>query len=400
MREQVSALLLGVDPAVLGEVHQLLTGLDTFTIPCSQGSFQDGPRLTREHEPDVAMIVMDGDARAAFALMEEITRAAPTTQIFALSRDDSTENLVKVMRAGATEFLSLPLQPAHVVKAFVKVTELRRLARPTATPGQIWTIYSPKGGAGVSTVAANLAFELHTGMAKSVCLVDLDYQSGDLALLLNVTPVYTLLDIALNFRRLDSVFLQGTLTRHGSGVYLLAAPPHASPDATPIPVEQVGAVLELLQSMYDVVIVDTSRTLVQETVAALSHASRVFLLVELTLPFLRGYRRTMEVLDAIGVPRERVEVVVAKHPGRRADIPLDEAKKSLDLAVTHLLPRDDDTAVTALNRGMPLAEVKANSSLRRAIVQIAATHTTSAGGKEEQPGAKKRKGLLGGIFSS
>jgi pilus assembly protein CpaE len=398
MRDQLPALLLAVDAATRAEVRALLSGSDVATVTCTEGAFEDGMRLVRDAAPDVVMVVMDGDARGALSLMEEIVRAAPGAQLLALSRDASTENIIKAMRAGASEFLSLPLDPQQVLKALIKIITLRRLAAPRGAGGQIWTVYGPKGGAGVTTAAANLGIEL-IAMGKSACVVDLDFQAGDLALVLNLNPHYTMLDIALNFRRLDSVFLQGTLARHPSGLFLLAAPPHGSPDTGDIPVEQVSAVLELLKSLYDVVIVDTARALAEETLAALQGADRILLLIELTLPFLRGYRRTMELLDSMSVARDRVDVIVSKHNGARAAIPLDEAKKTLEVSVAHTLPRDDDTALTALNKGLPLREVKASSPLRRGIVQLAEALIAppAAGAGEER---KRKKGLLGGLFAS
>jgi len=403
MQEHLSVILLSLDAAALTEIRTRITGLDSVAVACTEAGFYEGLQLARVHAPDVVMIVMDDDTQNAVTLMEEINRALPATQIFALSRYDTTENIVKTMRAGATEFLSLPLDPAQILKAMIKATALRRLDQPAAATGRIWTVYSPKGGAGTTTLAANLAVELSSRLGKSACLVDLDYQSGDLALALNLNPVYSMVDITLNFRRLDSVFLQGTLTRHPSGIYLLAAPPYGSVDTAAIPAEHIRTVLDLLKTMYDVVIVDTARTLSDETVAALWSATRVLLLIERSLPFLRGYRRTVDMLDAIGVSRERVDVVVSKNTASRAAIPLDKAKKSLDLSVTHTLPRDDETALAALNRGVSLAEVRRSSPLRRAIAELATTlldgaNTTTDPNSPNE--AKKRKGILSSIFSS
>ena len=398
MHDQLPILLLAVDGATRGDIRALLNGTDVASVSCTEGSFEEGMRLLRDGAPDVIMVVMDGDARGALSLMEEILRAAPGAQLLALSRDASTENIIKAMRAGASEFLSLPLDPQQVLKTLVKIITLRRLTGPRSAGGQIWTVYGPKGGAGVTTLAANLGIEL-VAMGKSACVVDLDFQSGDLGLVLNVNPHYTLLDIALNFRRLDSVFLQGTLTRHPSGLYLLAAPPYGSPDTGDIPVEQVTAVLDLLKSLYDVVIIDTARALAPETLTALHSANRILMLIELTLPFLRGYRRTMELLDGMSVPRDRVEVIVSKEAGLKAAIPLNEAKRTLDVPVTHSLARDQETAIAALNKGLPLREVKASSPLSRSIAQLAEALIAppNAQGGEER---KRRKGLLGGLFAS
>jgi pilus assembly protein CpaE len=396
MREQLPALLLGADEAVLAEVRALFAALDATPVRCTVGRLGDGVRLAQETSAEVVAIVVDGDAPAAFALMEDLSQAAPSAYIFALSRDDSTENIIKAMRAGATEFLSLPIEAAQATRALIKVTALRRLAQPSGKPAQIWTLYSPKGGAGVTTLAVNLAIEAQAA-GRSVCIVDLDYQAADVALFLNVNPLYTMMDITLNFRRLDSVFLQGTLTRHPSGVYLLAAPQHG--EASAIPVEQVHAVIELLRTMYDIVIIDTPRSLAPEVMTAFSLASRVVLLVDLTLPMLRGYRRTMEVLDGLGVTPDRVDVVVSKYGSSRAAVPLDEAKRSLGLSVAHTLPRDDESALAALNKGAPLADAKPTSALRRAIAELA-TILAGPQGSVETPAPRKRRGILGGLFAS
>ena len=397
MREQISSLLLGADSAILGEVKALMNSLEATPVSCAEGALEDGVKLALESTPEVVGVLLDGDARSAFALMEDLSRAVPSAYIFALSQDDSTENIIKAMRAGATEFLSLPLDTGQLVKALIKVTALRRLAHPTGKPAQILTLYSPKGGAGVTTLAVNLALEMQAS-GKSVCVVDLDFQSSDVALFLNVNPLYTMMDITLNFRRLDSVFLQGTLTRHPSGVYVLAAPPHGT-EAHDIPVEQVRSVFDLLRTMYDVVIVDTPRALAPETLAAFSAATRVVMVVDLSLPFLRGYRRTMEVLEGVGVGTDRVDVVITRHGGTRAQVPLEEAKKTLGLTVTHTLPRDDENAIAAVNKGVPLSSVKSGTALTRAIAQLAETLAGHSNGTSERE-PKKRKGILGGLFAS
>ena len=403
MYEHLSVLILSSDAATVAAVRSRIADLEGVAAACTEGGFHDGLQLARGHAPDVAMIVMDGDGATALALIEEISQVLPATQIFGLSQHDTPENIVKAMRAGATEFLGLPLDKTQLLKALIKATALRRLDQPAAASGQIWTVYSPKGGAGATTVAANLAVELQTKLGKSACLVDADYHSGDLALALNLNPVYTMVDISLNFRRLDSVFLQGTLTRHPSGIYLLAAPPHGSVDTAAIPADHIQAVLDLLRSMYDVVIVDTARVLSEETMAALWSATRIVLLIERSLPFLRGYRRTLEMLDAIGVPRERVDVVISKDSNSKAAVPLDEAKRSLELSVTHTLPRDDETALAAVNRGLALADIKRNSPLRRSVAELARTLFDDASPTTDHKAtsdSRKHKGIFSSIFSS
>lgn len=399
MRDELPTLLLGTDAVVRADVCAEITAIGASPVVCTEGSLADGVRLAEETNAEVVAVLLDAEPGPALALIKELAEFVPSAHVFALSWDDSPETVVRAMRAGATEFLGLPLDATQTLKALLKVTALRRLAHPTRTPAEVWTVYAPKGGAGVTTLAVNLALEARAAGRRSVCLLDLDFQSSDVALFLNLNPLHTMLDVTSSFRRLDAVFLQGTLARHASGVYVLAGPPPGAGTIS-IPVEHVRAVLDLLRTMYDVVIVDTPRTLAGETLAAFSAASRVLLLLDLTLPFLRGYRRTMEVLDGLGVPPERVDVIVAKHGGVRAGGPLEAATKTLGLSVAHVLPRDEEAALRALDKGAALGEVRPGSPLHRAIARLARGLLGGNDIPEEQRGGWRRRGLLGGLFAS
>src|SRR4029453_18435506 len=98
MRDQIPALLLGENPAVLSQLREQLSDLDAASVDCHEGSLGDGVRLAREIAPDIVMVVLDGDSRRGLSVMEEIGRAYPASQLFALSADDSTETIIAAMR--------------------------------------------------------------------------------------------------------------------------------------------------------------------------------------------------------------------------------------------------------------------------------------------------------------
>ena len=164
------------------------------------------------------------------------------------------------MRAGADEFLPLPLDATALLKVCIKVSALRKAAKTSnnAPRAEFWVVYGAKGGVGVTTVVANLGIALQSA-GRRTALVDLDLVGGDLALFLNVAPSYTLRDVATNTKRLDDVYLQGTMLRHRSGLDLIAAPvplPGEAPLA--LSSEQTLGILKLLDASHDVVLVDTA----------------------------------------------------------------------------------------------------------------------------------------------
>ncbi len=391
MDETLQALCLSPDAATSAEVTALLARLPGFVVRTREADYQTGLRDLRE--PDLAIVILGAEPVVGLTVIEEVHRNAPSTRVLALSHDENPELIIKAMRAGADECLPLPATLNALLKVCLKVSETRRgggRAHAAGTAqGEIWTVYGPKGGVGTTTLVANLAFALRQAQ-RDAALVDLDTATGDLAVFLNVNPTYTLRDIAADYRRLDSVFLQGTMTRHSSGLELLAAPA-VMPGEQPLDLgmEQVRAILDLLRSLHEVTLVDTPGIPTAATLAAISCSSRIFLVTELTIPSIRSCLRTLEWLAEEGIDlAARVEVIANKYAKHPAEVPPAEAAKTLKLPIRATLPRDDATALTAINSGVPLQEVRGGSPLHRAITELVAPPAPTA------DTSTKRKGFM------
>ena len=122
----------------------------------------------------------------------------------------------RVIRAGADELLFLPLDPGDLTRALLKVSESRvRAARHDG--GMVISLASIVGGVGVSSIAVNLALALRYKLDKRVALLDLDLQTGALAVLLNLEPEFTIMPLCRLEKKLDSIQLEAALTKHPSG---------------------------------------------------------------------------------------------------------------------------------------------------------------------------------------
>ena len=372
MDEALNVLCLSTDARLSNEVIGTLRVLPGFTVSVREVDYGAGIDLHALPEPQLTIVILGPDPLPGLAVIEEVHRVLPAAQVLALASEEHPETLIKAMRAGADEFLPFPLDPTALLKVCVKVSALRSVSAGT-TKGEVWVAHGPKAGVGVTTFVANLGFALRAA-GREAALVDLDVYSGDLALFLNVTPGYSLRDIASNFRRLDSVFLQGTMIRHRSGLAVLAAPP-PNPGEAPLLLtsEQTLRILELLDGMYQVTLVDTTSVPLESTRAALSCADRIFLVTELTLPALRASARALEALRQEGIdPRTTVELVVNKYANRSWEVSPGEASKTLRLPIRAMIPRDDAVVYTAVNSGLPLDQVRGGTGLQRAIAALVA----------------------------
>jgi pilus assembly protein CpaE len=388
----LQVLCLSRDPTIGAGVAAMLASLADFTVATRTTGYDDGVRDART--PDVAIVVLGDDPGMGLTVVETLRAAARVTYIVAVSADDDAETIVRAMRAGADEHLSLPLSQQDLLKVCIKVAELRRGGgTKPSRGGELWVAFGAKGGLGVTTLVVNLAVALRAA-GRDVALVDLDVHAGDVASFLDLQATYSLHDVMKNIRRLDTVLLQGTMLRHASGVHVLAAPSvgHAEPPLE-ITAEQALAILELVASTHEVTLVDTPGILCDSVRGALTAADRILLVTDLTVPALRGCARTIEWLRDQDVdPESHVEVVVNRYANRSGEIAPAEAARTLGLPIRALLPRDDTAGLSAANAGKPLAELPEGAALQRAIAALAGRTPGS-----DDP--NRRRGVLLRLFS-
>lgn len=161
------------------------------------------------------------------------------------------------------------------------------------------TVASPKGGAGKTVVASNLAIGLALHRPGRVVLVDLDLQFGDIAHALLLMPEHTMTDAA-RARALDITTLKVFLTPHQTNLYTLCAPDSPAEGEEVAP-ERVGEILDLLTDHFDYVIVDTSSGINEHTLAALDRSTDLVMVSEMDVASVRAIQKLVEALDDLGM---------------------------------------------------------------------------------------------------
>src|SRR4029453_17855687 len=198
------------------------------------------------------------------------------------------------MRAGVADYLHKPAQPDLLRGALGRIGQSMgsraKQVEEERPDGQIFAFFSPKGGSGSTTVATNLAVVLRQLTGKKTLLVDLDLELGETALMLGMRPRFNFVDLVQNFHRMDADLLASFIERHDSGVDLLSAPYHPE-KAEMGSGDLIRRILLFLRQHYDYVVVDTSKSFSQATLATFEQADQVFLVTTADLPSLRNIQR-------------------------------------------------------------------------------------------------------------
>ena len=337
-----------------------------------------------------AVIVGGGAAPAGGRrVVERVARECPRTAVICASRDSSPDTILRSIRAGAREFLRLPVRPEEFATVYQRTAEFCAV-QPEAPKkrGRVLSVFSSKGGTGTTFVATNVAAALR----QPTVLLDLNLQAGDLGLFLGVEPKFSIADLVENRERVDDTLLRSYLTPHTENLNLLAAPREADL-ADDIEAEHVFQVLEILRERFDYVVVDPQHTFDSITLAALDQSDEILLVLTLDIPAIRSTQRALQIFDRLGYPRHKLHVVVNRF-SKQIDLDLRQVERFLGERVAGYVQSDYKTAVNSINLGQPLVINEPQSKIATELRQIAARFC----GTVSPAPAEQRRGLLGSFF--
>lgn len=238
-------------------------------------------------------------------------------------------------------------------------------SEPSGDP-KIITILSPKGGAGKTSVSANLAVGLGRLHPRRVALVDLDLQFGDVANVLGLSPTTTIGDIAVKWP-VDSANLKLALTSHPSGIYTLCAPLNPA-QADEVTAEHVSGVLRMLQQSFDYVIVDTDPGLSERVLSALDVSTDIVLVCATEIPSIRGLQKALTALDVVGLTGARRHFLLNRADAK-VGVELEDIERTIGQHVDVQVPSSIDM-VRATNDCVPIMESRTSPHLVKAFDQL------------------------------
>ena len=326
----------------------------------------------------------------ALDLLAAIPRA-DRTLVIAIGPAADSKLVIRALRGVVDDYVDINDIEAELAAVLAGWRQKWSLDRPL---GRLIAVLSPSGGAGSSTLSASLAVQLAKDL-KSVALVDLKLETGDLTSLLDLKPAHTLADLCKNVDRLDQVSFERALVPHASGVQLLAAP-KALADVELVTAEGVRRSIGLARAMFPSVVVDLDHSFGEEQLEVLRQADLILIVFRLDFASLRNTTKFLEHFDGLGLHMGRVRLVVNRL-GLPAEIPIAKAEEALKSKFFHVVPDDPKAVNRANNNGVPVVLDAPSSKFSKSLAKLAqgvqAPQEVEAGGEPGRPGIATRNGF-------
>jgi pilus assembly protein CpaE len=333
---------------------------------------------------DVRMVLL-GPSYSEGTAMDEVRtlhNEDPSLLVMLVAESVTSDLLRQAMRSGVSDVIEVPLDEQKVEEAIERFAHdvLKRPKSAAGTPsapaapeegetGRVVTVWSAKGGSGTTVVSTNLALLLNRIPDKKVVLVDADLQFGDVCLVLQLEPKFTMVNAAHELHHLDSELLESLLTEHPSGLKVLAAPlePAFADDITTAGLMHM---IEILQENYDYIIVDTASMLDELILSLVEKSDQVLMVVDMDLPSVKNAKLALDTLRLLKFSTGAVSLVMNRS-NSRSKLDNKEIEAALKISIDAAVPSDALVAAS-VNEGRPVVESEPKSKVAKGLESVAA----------------------------
>ncbi len=380
--DQITILLVDDIAETRENIKKLLSFESDFKVVGTAGTGLEAIKEAEEHRPDIIIMDINMPDMDGLEATRRITQSVTKTGVIIMSVQDDVDYFRRAMSAGARDFLSKPVNMDELYNAIRKVNDLmvpirvaaasqglspaqameaaERQARGGQREGNIIMVYSPQGGAGTTTIAANLAIKLMSEDVK-VLLVDADLYFGDVDTLLKLQAQTTLVElIGEDIDEIDIEHFDNMTITHDSGLKVLLGPARPEMASEVVLNSTVPAdVLDLVRGNYDYIVIDTGHGLDDVTLALMNIATRIVLVTTTSLTAIKNARFVLDIFEKLEYPPDKTVLVLNKvwdeRQRKNATLPVDRIESFLKRSPAVQIPQVDERLIlTAILKGVPV----------------------------------------------
>lgn len=352
--------------------------------------------------PEVVLVHERIGPVPALDLIRDLVLRFPAVGVVLITADTSTGVLTAAMDSGARGIVTLPLgyeALAERVQAAASWSSGMRRHLGSGAPelyagpgGTLLTVTGAKGGVGTTLTSVHLALAARAS-GRTVALLDLDLQSGDVASYLDVQFRRSVADLA-GITDINPRVLQEAVYAHDTGLALLLAPAEGE-RGEEVTDRVARQVLGALRARHDVVIVDCGSQMNAATAAAVETADQALLVVTPDVVAVRAAKRMVRLWDRLQIRKAEETLTVVNRHSRGTEIVPSLVEKVTGTKVSRVaVPAAFKELQSVVDAGR-LQDLDAKSTVKQALWSLAAelglvvAHEGGGGGRRRKPASDR-----------
>jgi pilus assembly protein CpaE len=394
MSNLLHVCLYNTDPAASQELTTRIGALNFVRFVAEVSTPADLAKLLHDSPVNLVFFHLDPQPAAVLEVIEQVSARFHDLALIAISHETGPEAILAPMRAGCDQFVCEPIEPDDLASAVSRVASRRLLS---TTKSRCICVVGASGGVGATSIACNLSLELGHLTERDCGLVDLDLQFGNVAVNFDADPKYSIYDLAVSSGEMDRGILVSTLTNLPCKVSMLTRPEKIEQCEHVTP-EMIQHVLELMGDLYENVVVDVPGHFDPQTIAAFTRADLILVVCQMLVPNIRSAQRLFEALQRVGLPADRIELVVNRSGGRAGRLSLKDVEETIRKPLFACIPNDYQFVARSIDVGRPIAALDPNNPVRSAIRKMAKKIIAGNAAAPAET-TEARRGLFGRLLS-
>ena len=370
MMQKISALILSDEYSTNEVLKLFVSEFDNINlIDCPTQPELILATLTEMQNKSIFLVDLSNNKQEKLDLILKVSQQCPNCKVLALSDNPTVDLIIRIMRAGAKEFVPIPILKNEFFDSLNKI--ISQFEEPKKNNKcKIISVFSNKGGIGKTSLATNLALELSKITKESVALIDMNFQMGDITTFLDLKPSFNISYMLENIDKINETFLLSTLEKYkNSRLYILADPPYFK-QADNIQPKQITKLFNTLKETFSYIIVDAEASFDGKNIAALDNSDLILLVTVANIPALRNTQRCLELFEKLGYDKNKTQIVVNRYM-ENDEIKEDDVEKVLSKSVYWKIPNNYFALMTAINKGVPVSSINANTNIAQSYRDLA-----------------------------
>ncbi len=362
MGAKYRAIVIGSEQLKDNLKKNLITLVD---INENYNSYSEAYKGLKQKRPDMVFVELEDNKDACFDFIRYVKKRYGSTMIFLIGQNKDPDILLKGLRSGISDFIEFSSINGNLLSILKEsIARFKNIEEK----GEIISVFSIKGGQGVTTIATNLADHIYTLTEDNVVLLDLNFYMSDLSVFLNSMCEYSPFDLIKDLPRMDEELLFSSLTRHKRGFYFLSVP-EEKVDLQDLSPEDVDDMLKVLKNYMDYIIVDLPHDFSERTISVIDKSDILLVLVQQSVPIIKSVEKLIFLFEEMGI-KDKVRIVLNRYV-ESDEISHKDISSVLGQEIIYKIRNDYKTIISAINSGNLLNAIFPDKRVNKDIKNIA-----------------------------
>jgi pilus assembly protein CpaE len=323
-----------------------------------------GLKLAKDEHPDLVLLdIMIPDING-YEIARTI-RSTPETEtipIIMFTARSQVDDKVEGLEAGADAYITKPARPREL---FAQVNSILKRApqrvsggqAPTTKKGKLIGVISTKGGIGISTLATNLAIEMHNQSEKDILLADFRPGQGTISMELDVQNTTGMVSL-LEQEDPDMIpeMISGSILDHKSGIKTLLSSHHPSDSKYNAFTDHYVEIAKQLVLNADYSIIDLGPSLTPITSKVLPDCDKILICLEPSPGNIIQTRILIQDLINNGISEGKFVIVLINRQRSGVQLSWEQAENQLEREIDQIFTPVPELAYQAAATNTPMIQ--------------------------------------------